>query len=68
MYDWLEDFGAECSARSICSLELWSVAGGGGGGGSVRAMLKVTRFLISKCWQVCDKIYTMHGFSTGKNI
>ena len=39
--------------------KLWFGGGGGGGGGGeeVTAMMKVSWFLISKCWQVCIMCY-----------
>ena len=67
------DFGAECSARSICFDVLFlkfsafnELVGLDGklssaamcacvcvcGGGGVKVVMKVSRFRISKCWQV----------------
>ena len=53
--------GVQCTIDQIFSVQsasgVWWEAmvfvGGEGGGGGVRAMMKVSWFLISKCWQVC---------------
>ena len=43
LYDWLVDFGAECSARSICfNLPLPPSLVCGGRGGGVRTIMKVS--------------------------
>ena len=38
---------------TVCSYCIWCVMGRGGG---VKSTMKMSRFLISKCWQVCNYI------------
>ena len=50
----VHDLSASTFLFSLGVAKTFGLRGGGGGGGvGIRAMMKVSRFMISKCWQVC---------------